>query len=140
MRRTGSEFIADVSHTIGVQLAYAKWIEAIYDGCERRGKIRVFEELAFEAKSFQKLTRVAAAGITDDSARKKIELEISESFKRFAGLLESVSDFLDGDGEQFRKDFLVSMAASFGNIRTLLDDFSIIKQFYLIKRDAGEGA
>ncbi len=135
---SGSEFVAEVSNVIRQELKCAKWIESLYNVFESRGEIRTFEELAFEAKSFQRLSRLFAAGISEDTAKKKVEVEIESTFKRFSQLLEQAASGLqDKDSEQLKKEFLTSTVDSFENMRVLLADFSKVKDFYLKKRDKG---
>ncbi|MFZ1081715.1 MAG: hypothetical protein WAO19_07300 [Candidatus Kryptoniota bacterium] len=135
---SGSEFVAEVPHALGQKLRFARWIELLYDVFDARGESRLFKKLASEAKSFQKLTRLVAVGISDDAAKKIVEGEIGSTLKRFCQLLgQAARCFQDENGEQFKKEFLGAAADSFENIRTLLEDFSKIKDFYLMKRDIG---
>ena len=69
------------------------------------------KKLASEAKSFQKLTRLVAVGISDDAAKKIVEGEIGSTLKRFCQLLgQAARCFQDENGEQFKKEFLGAAA------------------------------
>ncbi|MGO9481173.1 MAG: hypothetical protein ACLP05_05270 [Candidatus Kryptoniota bacterium] len=137
-KKTGSEFVAEVSNALAQRLKCPEWIELLYDVLEKRGESQVFEELAFEGKSFQKLTRLFGAGISDEATKEKIEVEIGSALKRFYQLLErTASGFQEEDRKQFEREFLSPTASSFENVRTLLNDFSMVKDFYLLRRDKG---
>ncbi|HUI31109.1 MAG TPA: hypothetical protein VLX91_12925 [Candidatus Acidoferrales bacterium] len=136
---SGSEFVIRVAASLGKKLIFEKWIELLYDVCESRDESRTFEELAFEAKSFRRLMRLLKSGISDREAREKVETEIQNTLKRFSALVESAStDFKESEREQFEIQFFGSASSSFENLTKLLDDFSRIKDFYLMKRDSGE--
>jgi hypothetical protein len=137
-RLTGSEFVARVSRPPGQRLKFGEWVELLYDVFEAHGEGRAFEDIAFEAKSFQKLTRLLATGISDNAARAKVEVEIKGALERFIRLLERGSSNLQSnEREEFRKQFL-GPAAPIDNVMVLLGDFSKIKDFYLGEHDAGK--
>ncbi len=135
----GSEFIASASAALGQKFWYGEWITALYDTCEKSDTLSLFDEIAFNAKSFQKIARLLSAGIPDDNAKRKVASELENSFKRFSMLLEKVlENFQEEQREKFRKEFLTPTADSFERMKMLLDDFAKIKDFYLVRRDKGD--
>ena len=137
----GSELIALASATLGYKFECWEWIEVLYDACLETDTAFLFDALASNAKSFQKLTRLLAAGISDDKARKKVASELQDTFGRFSGLLERVLENChENDGENFRKEFLIPSAESFEKMKTLLNDFARLKDFYLARRDKDDKA
>ena len=153
---TGNEFVASVSSTIAKRLKFEKWVSILYDvsthgatsGIESELEVKsgsnsgsdyAFRRLAFEAKTFQKLSRISIGRVADDVTRAKFTDEITNSLKRFTDILVSVADDLnDQDKENFKSEFLDPTEVSFGNLVGLLDDFSAIKDYYLFQRDEGE--
>lgn len=124
---------------------------ALYDAClhaevrsdshtgRRSGNDNAFKQLAFEAKIFQRLSRLFAVGISDDNAKEKVKTEVENTLKRFSEMLENILDSLnENDKEDFRKEFLSRTANSPRNLIALLGDFSIVKDYYLVRRDKGE--
>jgi hypothetical protein len=136
---TGSEFVAQVSDSLGENLRFGKWVAMLYDACESRGENRVFNQLAFEAKSLQRLTRLSSKGISDNSAKDKVQTEISNTLQRFSQLLEQSSSLIqENDSRQFRMQFLGTSKESFDSLIGLLDDFVKVKDYYLKNRDSSE--
>lgn len=134
---TGSEFVIHVSNAIGQELKFGEWIASFFDVFNSGAQSQIFEDFAFEAKSFQRLRRLLATGVSDKVAKEKIEVEIGATLKRFLALLEQAASSLGpNEREEFRKQFLDPSSSSSDSIVTLLDDFSKIKDFYLRERDA----
>ena len=131
---SGSEFVSQVSNVLGQGIRQTRWIAILFDECTTGGEIQTFESLAFEAKSFQKLSRLSEKGMSNVAGSEKIELEMRSTMKRIIRLLDSVSMRL---GEEARIDFRRQFRddASPGELLTLLDDFAKIKDFYLRMRD-----
>lgn len=135
-KTNGHEFVAKVSDSLGEKLKFGEWVELLYDVLETNHGSRVFEKLSFEAKSYNRLARLFASGISNDSVKEKVGIEIQSALKRFAELLEQASDNLERrDRERFRKQFFEPTTEAFENITKLLDDFSKIKDFLLKERD-----
>ena len=133
---SGSEFVAEVSASVVRNLVNVKWIELLYDACGDDERDRLFGDLAFEAKSYRKLSRLQEAGIADANARGKITTEIAGVLARFSHSLETISSQMNQhDGELFANRFLRSDPDSFANLIALVEDFSSIKDFYLAQRD-----
>ncbi len=134
---TGSEFVNQVSNSIGEKLRFGEWIALLFDVFNSSGENEMFNDLSFEAKSFQKLKRMLATGISDEAAKKKIELEIGATLKRFSSLLERGASYLaSNERKEFLKQFLDFSSPSFDNVIALSEDFSKIKDFYLMERDS----
>jgi len=135
VRLAGSEFAARVSGSAGQDLRFGKWVALMYDVLLARDEFRTFEDLAFEAKSFQKLTRLLSTEVLDNSARDKVEAESKGAFERFIALLERATSSLQShEREELGKQFL-NPSSSAGDVMALLDDFSKIKDFYLREHD-----
>ncbi len=128
--------MAKVSDSVGEKLKFGEWVELLYDVLEINPGSQVFEKISFEAKSYNRLARLFASGISNDSAKEKVGIEIQNALKRFAELLEQASDNLERrDRERFRKQFLEPTTEAFENMTKLIDDFSKIKDFFLKERD-----
>lgn len=136
-KTTGNEFVSQVIDMLGQGIKQARWIAILFDGCAASGEIQIFERLAFEAKSFQKLTRLSERGISNVAGREKIEVEMRSTMERITRHLDSVLMRL---GEEARIDFQRQFRDDglSGELLTLVDDFARIKDFYLRKRDKGE--
>lgn len=134
MPRNGKAFVVEISQVIKRKLKHPEWIEFLYNTSTTHGG--AFEQLAFEAKSFEKLRRLVAKGISDEAAKKKIEIELKAVTRRFSQLLEqAISSFHNEEKKQFKEKFLSPTPDSFKNINELLSDFAVVKDFYLINRD-----
>lgn len=133
---TGREFLNLVAASVGKNLRFERWVEILYDVLEDGREGGAFEDLAFEAKAFHSLKRALVSGTANNTARKKVEVEIENALRRFSELLWRASNgFNEIDREEFRRLFLDT--AGVGNTIALLDDFSTIKDFYLKRRDTG---
>ncbi len=151
----GNEFVESVSSTLARKLKFEKWVSILYDASIRagtsdtedhmearpgnkEGSDHTFKQLAFESKTFQKLSRISTSRVTDDNTKEKVNAEIEDSLKRFTDILGDVVDNLDKhDKENFKKEFLNPTKDQLANLLGLLDDFSTIKDYYLARRDEG---
>ncbi len=132
----GKAFVDLVATTVGRELSYGKFLGMLYEHCSRSGKLSLFSDLAFVAKSFQKLKRLLEDGVSDETSKAKISHEAQDALQRFLSMLAEASDDLPGnEKEVFNREFLVRSQDSFERALGLLDDFSIVKDFFLSQRD-----
>ena len=135
---TGREFVGRVTNSINQQLEFPEWVSLLFDICQANSVIHVFDNLAFEAKSYQRLSKLLGTGISDNSAKAKIETESHNAIKRFSELLESIAPFIkEKKRAELEKKFFQLTPDSFESMVDLVADFSKVKDYYLIKRDSG---
>jgi len=134
----GKELADSVFSALGRQFTHRGTVEELYDGCAAAGNVFLIEEIAFVAKSYEKLSRLLEGRISDEDARAKVATELENTVARFLQLLERASDYLADDlRSQFKRTFLESSQHSFVEMMEILSDFSILKDYLLFSRDEG---
>lgn len=137
----GKAFVDLVTSTVGQELNYGVFVGMLYEYCSRGNMLSLLGDLAFAAKSFQKLKRLMEAAGFDETSRVRISNEAQEALKKFLNLLSEAADnFPDGDRESFRREFLDMSQSSLERALGLLDDFSLVKDFFLSQRDREKGS
>lgn len=135
----GDSFVTSVENSTGRRLSNGKTVGLLYDGCIKSDDLRTFDELAFVAKSFRKLNQRLSLGLPDEESRAKFRMELDEAVKRFRALLEKASATLDSDQRKnLVHGFLMLTPESFERMQSLMSDFSVVKDYYLIMRDSGQ--
>ncbi len=136
----GRAFAVLVSSTVGKELNFPDEVGKLYEACSKSGQLSVFSDLAFLAKSFQKLSRLLEAGISDDDVKSRISGEAEDALKKFLDSLGKVRGCLPEDtGRDLLGKFLGANENAFSNALGLLEDFGIVKDFFLSRRDMEQG-
>lgn len=132
----GKELIENAEAVLGKKFEFEEWISVLFDACRRSEDTRLFEDLAFHAKSFQKLYRLMNSSKADSSEKSGVASELKGSLTRFSHMLEKAIDYLPPESSgAFRQQFLTPSNGAFENMRKLIDDFGRLKDFLLIRRD-----
>ncbi len=135
---SGVEFTDLIAETLGHSLKNAEFVAILFETCQLEGKSSTFKDLAFHAKSFQKIARLLTTDKVGEDAKLKARAELEGALKKFSGVLENVLSWLPKEKrEAFHAEFLLPTPDSFLKLRGLLDDFARVKDFYLIERDKG---
>lgn len=136
----GKAFADLVATTAGRELSYGIFIGMLYECCSTTNSLSLFSDLAFVAKSFKKLKRLLDAGVPDETSKATMSEEAREALHKFLALLAEASDHLPGnEKENFNREFLGKSQDSLEKALNLLDDFSLVKDFFLSRRDREKG-
>ncbi len=132
---SGNEFAALVAQRLGRRLENPEAIAAFYDLALRVGKTTDFNDLAFYAKSYQKVARLLSNERADDRTKYTATEELKSLVVRFTGLAEGILAKLpDEEGDRLRSRYFVLTQDSFRNLQTLISDFAEVKDFMLLER------
>lgn len=133
---SGSEFVAKVASTLGQELKNQKLVAFLYETCRNNGLFSAFKDLALYAKSFQKVARLLSTDRVGDDTKNKARTELEEFINEFSDLVEAILSRLpDEKGREVRTNFLIPTQESFMNLRSLLNDFAAVKDYFLDERD-----
>lgn len=137
---SGTELVARVAETTGAPLENQELVAVLFDTCDREGMSSSFKDLALYAKSFQKVSRLLSADRSNDDTKSTARTELEELLKSFSDLVETiVSKLPDERRSEYQTNFLLPTPESFRNLRTLLNDFVKVKDYFLTERDKRPG-
>lgn len=123
---------------MGRRLENTDVLSLFYERAMRGGMSAAFNDLAFYAKSFQKVTRLLSDEKLDDRTKEIAAEELKSLITKFTGSLEIILSSLTlEEREVLRSRFLTVTQDSFRNLRTLMDDFVEVKDYLLLERDEG---
>ncbi len=132
----GKSFVASVEAKVGRKLINGELVGLLYETCVMSDNMRGFDELAFTAKSFRKLDRILSRGVKDESAGLKLRSEMEKSLKEFRDQIEKLVDKLDrSEKDRYVELYIQLTPQSFEKMLSLVSDFSIVKDYFLIERD-----
>ena len=132
----GKAFVVLVSSTTGRELHFGELIGELYESCSDKGCLALFSDLAFVAKSFQKLKHLLDKGISDETVNSRLSMEAEDTFNKFVSLLSEAADCLpDAEKKDMRDGFLAASGEAISKTVSLLEDVSGVKDFFLSRRD-----
>ena len=135
---SGTEFVGQVTGTLGHKLENPELVAILFETCRTEGMWTSFKDLALYAKSFQKIARLISTERVNDDTKNKARAELEGLIKKFSELVEKILSKLPEERrKEFRVNFLLPAPGSFRNLRELLNDFVKVKDFLLLERDKG---
>ncbi len=108
----------------------------LYESSRDKGGLALFSDLAFVAKSFQKLKHLLDKGISDETLSSRLSKEAEDTFNKFLSLMSEAAEYLpDAEKKDLRDGFLAASGEAISKTVNLLEDFSVVKDFFLSRRD-----
>ncbi|HEY9167365.1 MAG TPA: hypothetical protein VIS48_14515 [Candidatus Kryptonia bacterium] len=132
----GKTLISEATQALGRKFEFGHWMELLQESSSRLGKSSIFEDLSFDAKGFQKVYRLVGSAGSNGVDKSRAADELKTLLDRISAKLEILVGGLPEDTrDEFRKEFLAPSGGSFENMRKLISDFGLMKEYFLIERD-----